>query len=270
MVCIGPPGREALMIRWCPQTWRIALAAAVAVSLEIPAQAHPSQLPPAKTSPQETDVALTPELRGDLDMARQQYLAAIEAYQEAPQNSAEIWNKMGMAYHHLFAMDSAKKDYQHALRLRPNYPEALNNLGAVYYARKEYHKAEKLYRKAIKLEPNSAAIYSNLGTDYFAEHKADKGIEAYRAAFALDPDVFRGDSLQLVSEALPASARALQDYCLARIFAQSGHIDLALDYLRKAFDEGFDDKKKLLEDQTLASLRATPAFAELMNQQKLR
>lgn len=245
--------------------------------MESPALASGPQLPPAAAQPansgqpaNSSHPVLSAELRGDLAMARQQYVAAIEAYQEDPNQSAVIFNKIGMAYHHLFAIDLARRNYERALRLRPNYPEALNNLAAVYYARKRYGKAEKYYRKAIKLDPRSAPIYSNLGTDYFAEHKGEQGIEAFRTAFALDPHVFEGNSVQLVAESLPARDRAEQDYCLARLFAQSGHKVEALDYLRRALDEGFDDKKKILADQTLASLRATPEFAQLMTEQKLR
>lgn len=212
---------------------------------------------------------LTPEVRGDLAMVRQQYVAAIEAYEHGSMSSPVIWNKIGMAYHHLFAMDEARRDYQRALRLRPDYPEALNNLGAVFYAKKEYKKAIRYYRRALHLDPRAAAVYSNLGTAYFAEHKVDEGLEAYRTAFALDPHVFEA-SVALVSESLPARERAFQDYCMATLFAQSGQIERALDYLRRALDEGFDDRKKILADQTLASLRATPQFAQLMNEQKLR
>jgi tetratricopeptide (TPR) repeat protein len=259
------------MIRCCPQAWRILFAALPAASLAIPAHAATPQIPPATVQIAETtQPPLSPELRGDLAMAHQQYVAAIQAYREVPRQSPIIFNKIGMAYHHLFAMDEARRNYQIALHMRPDYAEALNNLGAVYYARKQYRKAEKYYRKAIALEPQSAPIYSNLGTDYFAEHKLDRGIQSYRTAFALDPEVFQGSSLQLVSESLPARARAEQDYCLARLFAQSGHKNEALDYLRKALNEGFDDKKKLLQDQTLASLRSMPEFAQLMNEEKLR
>lgn len=217
-----------------------------------------------------TTLTLTPELRGDLAMARQQYLAAIEAYREAPANSAVIWNKLGIAYHHLFAVDEARRDYERALRLQPNYPEALNNLGAIYYAKHSYRRAEKLYEKAIRLNPRSASIYSNLGTDYFAERKPKRAIAAYEAAFALDSHIFTETSPSLVSEELPAHDRAEQDYCIAELFAQSGRNDDAISYLRRALNEGFDDRKKILRDETLASLRATPEFSQLMAEQKLR
>lgn len=228
-----------------------------------------AQIPPAHPQLASATV-LTPEIRGDLAMAHQQYLQAIDAYSQTPEENAVIWNKLGMAYHHLFAVDEARRDYQRALRLRPDYPEALNNMGAIYYAKKSYKKAIRYYEKAIHFDPKSAPIYSNLGTAWFARGKMKEGIEAYRTAFALDPKVFESDSALLVNESLPAHERALQDFCLARLFAASGRNDEAIEYLRKALDEGFTDRKKILEDETLASLRTTPQFAELMNEQKLR
>jgi tetratricopeptide (TPR) repeat protein len=235
-----------------------------------PAQSAPpvtvAQIPPA--APHLTADELSPEIRGDLAMAHQQYLQAIDAYSQAPDKNAILWNKLGMAYHHLFAVEEARRDYQRALQLRPDYPEALNNLGAIYYAKKNYRKAIRYYRRALQSDPKSAPIFSNLGTAWFARGKVDLGIEAYRTAFALDPRVFESDSALLVNESLPAHDRAQQDYCIAKLLAESGKNREAIEYLRKALDEGFTDRKKILEDQNLASLRATPEFAELMTEQK--
>ncbi len=225
-----------------------------------------AQIPPA--APHIAAVDLPPETRGDLAMAHQEYLQAIDAYNQVPGKSAVVWNKLGMAYHHLFAMEQARRDYERALHLRPNYPEVLNNLGAVYYAKKNYKKAIRYYRKAIAIDPRSAPIYSNLGTAWFARGKTEEGIEAYRTAFMLDPKVFETDSPLLVNEALPAHERALQDFCLARLFAASGKKEEAIEFLRKALDEGFTDRKRILDDQTLASLRTTPEFTQLMVEQQ--
>jgi Tfp pilus assembly protein PilF len=76
---------------------------------------------------------LSPEAQGDLYVARRQYIAAVEAYRHAPLMSARTWVKIGVAYHHLFAMDEALKAYQMAIRLDPHYSDALNNIGAVYH-----------------------------------------------------------------------------------------------------------------------------------------
>jgi tetratricopeptide (TPR) repeat protein len=263
--------REALMQRLFADATRILLIAALAAPAGSIALAGPAQLPPSASQPPQTAaVELTPELRGDLAMAHQQYLQAIGDYSEIPAKNAVIWNKIGMAYHHLFAIDEARRDYQRALQLRPNYPEALNNLGAIYYAKKNYKRAVKYYEKALRFEPKSAPIYSNLGTAWFARGKASRGIDAYHTAFSLDPRIFESDSALLVNESLPIHDRAIQDYCIAKLFAESGKNQLAIEYLRKALDEGFTDRRKILEDQTLASLRATPEFAQLMTEQKAR
>ena len=43
----------------------------------------------------------------------------------------------------------------------------------------------------------------------------------------------------------------------------------ALVYLRKAMDEGFKDRKRLIEDKDFAVLRTTPQFQKLLDQENL-
>ena len=97
-------------------------------------------------------------------MARKMYREAIESYEQAPQDSAVVWNKLGIAYHQMMQLDAAMKRYRRAIRLDAKYPEAINNLGTIYYAEKRYGKATGSYKHALKLAPASASIYSNLGT----------------------------------------------------------------------------------------------------------
>lgn len=212
--------------------------------------------------------ALSAEDRGDLLMARQQYLAAIDAYRQAPMN-AVVLNKIGMAYHHLFALDEARKDYQKALLIRPDYPEAINNLGAADFAQGNYREAIRLYRRAFKLMPHSAVIAANLGTAYFARSKYKNGLEAYQTAFALDPTVFDPDSPSLIQGSTTAKDRARQDYCIAELFAEAGNNERAIEYLRKALNDGFEDRNRLLQDTDFAQLRKTPEFAQLMAEEKI-
>lgn len=213
--------------------------------------------------------ALDPETQGDLLMIHQKYLAAVEAYRRAPHDSAIVWNKLGIAYQHMYALDFAKLQYEKALSLNPKYPEAINNLGTVYYGQKEYHKAEKCYRKAIRYKPQTASFYSNLGTAYFAEHKYKNGAEAYQTAFSLDPEVFIRESLERIAEMGPVEEQAKLNYTLAEIYAQAGNMKAALTYLRAALSEGFDDRKKLMADKDLASLRETPEFRVLMAEEHI-
>ena len=210
------------------------------------------------------EMNMSPEQWGDLFMIHHQYLEAIDAYRKAPRDSAVVWNKLGIAYHHMFALDQAKADYARALHLNPRYGEALNNLAAVYYAEKDYTRAEKTYRRAIKLIPTSATAYNNLGTAYFADGKFKQGAEAYSAAFAIDPAVFKGDPLQTISETSSTEERARVDFCLAELYARAGMKEQAIGYLRKALDAGFNDSKRLMQDQELANIRQTAEFEQLI------
>jgi tetratricopeptide (TPR) repeat protein len=213
--------------------------------------------------------SMSPETQGDLFMVHQKYLAAIEAYRRGPHDSAVIWNKLGIAYQHMYALDFAKRQYEKALSLDPQYAEAINNLGTVYYGEKNYRKAENYYRKAIQYKPQTASFYSNLGTAYFAEHKYKQGVKAYQQAFSLDPEVFIRESLERISELGPLEEQATLNFTLAKMYAQAGNMKAALAYLRTAISEGFDDRKKLLGDKDLASLRETQEFHLLMAEEHI-
>jgi tetratricopeptide (TPR) repeat protein len=213
--------------------------------------------------------SLSPETQGDLLMVHQRYLAAIDAYRHGPRDSAVVWNKLGIAYQHMYALDFAKLQYEKALSIDPQYAEAINNLGTVFYGQKNYHKAESCYRKAIHFKPQTASFYSNLGTAYFADHKYKQGVQAYQQAFSLDPEIFIRESLERIAELGPVEEQARLNYALAKIYAQAGNMKAALTYLRAALNEGFDDRKKLMADKELASLRETPEFHLLMAEEHL-
>ena len=55
---------------------------------------------------------MSPEAQGDLLMINGNYVAAIEAYRQSSLQSAATWNKIGIAYHHLFALEEARKNYR--------------------------------------------------------------------------------------------------------------------------------------------------------------
>ncbi|MGC9946625.1 MAG: tetratricopeptide repeat protein [Bryobacteraceae bacterium] len=220
----------------------------------------------AKPKPSEAATApLTPEDRGDVYMARKMYREAIESYQQAPQNSAVVWNKMGIAYHQMLQLDAAMKRYRRAIRLDAKYAEAVNNLGTVYFAEKRYRTATGCYKRALKLAPSSAAFYSNLGTAYFAVKKYKEAWDAYNTAIQLDPEVFEHrNTFGVTLQERTVEERARFHYYLAKIYARQGRQDLALQYIRKALEEGFTERKKFLQDPEFAAMRDLPEFKELL------
>ena len=53
-------------------------------------------------------------------------------------------------------------------------------------------------------------------------------------------------------------------YSLASLYAKSGRVDLALQYLRKSLEEGYKERKKLPEDPAFAAMRELPEFKQLI------
>jgi tetratricopeptide (TPR) repeat protein len=212
---------------------------------------------------------LTPEMRGDILMARKQYREAVDAYTEQysdqKQATATLVNKMGIAYHQMLELDLARKYYERAIKLDPKYSEAVNNLGTIFYAKKNYRKAISQYKKALKLSPHSASIYSNLGTAHFARKKYKDAAAAYETALSLDPDVFeRRSSHGVLLQERSVQERAKFHFYLAKTYAKAGAFERAMLYIRKALEEGFKERDKFKEDPEFSKLQELPEFQQLM------
>lgn len=208
---------------------------------------------------------LTAEQRGDILMARKMYREAIEAFSEGSMKDPVLRNKTGIAYHQLLQLDKAQKCYEQAIKLRPDYHEAVNNLGTIFYAKKSYRRAISQYRRAIKLAPEQASVHSNLGTAYFARNQLDVALQEFRKALELDPEVFEHhSSYGVMLQERSVADRAKFHYSMATLYANQGRNDLAIQYLRKALEEGFKERKKLTEEPAFAALRELPEFKELL------
>ncbi len=245
--------------------WPVSIRLLLAVALLFLVPGARADAPPTQNEPPAFDNPMTPEAAGDLLLAHGRYLEAIDAYSRAPYDAATL-NKIGVAWHHLSAVGQARLNYERALSLEPDFPEALNNLGATWFAQKEYSKAVHLYRRALQLSPQSAIFAANLGTAYFAEGKFSEGVEAYRNAFHLDAAVFDLDSAYIINGPITDEERAEQDYCIAELFAAMQNDDRAVDFLHKAFNAGFNDAKRLRRDPAFAELRLSPDFDSLVRE----
>ncbi len=210
------------------------------------------------------------EQRADIYMARKYYSEAADLYRKVvaldPKNSV-VQNKLGIAYHQLQDYKSAIKSYRKAIQLKPQYAQAINNLAAVEYSQKHYKAAILNYLKALKLTPGDAVIYSNLGTAYFGLERFDYATTAYRYALQIDPTVFQrsGRMGTIVQQRDEKNAAAFNFY-LAKTYADLKDTENTLQYLRKAWEEGFPEIRKALNDKIFAYLATEPAYIELLAQ----
>jgi tetratricopeptide (TPR) repeat protein len=216
----------------------------------------------------EPESSLPSEAVGDALMLHQRYQEAIEAYRHSPQDSAAVWNKMGIAHQMMYDLGEASRCYQASLSLNHDNPHVFNNLGTVYESQKRYADAEHMYRKAIQLAPGSALAYRNLGTVLLVQHNFKKGWEAYQTALSLDPQIFLERTSPKIADPGSAQDRGAMNYYMARGCMRAGMNECAIDHLHRALNEGFTDEKKIQADSEFAGLRGLPAFAQLLAAQK--
>jgi len=260
-----------------PIAWLLVLASASQADTPVPGQQQPpaqslvadtksapANPPPAAAAP-EPPKPISMQMRGDIAMARKMYREAIDYYRAIKPEAPLVWNKIGIAYHHLGDLNQAKRAYERALKLDKRYAEAINNLGTVHYAQRSYRRAVGQYNKALKLSPNSSGMWSNLGTAWFARKNYKRAAECYTKALALDPEVFehRSTAGTLLQERSVAE-RAKFHFYLSKTYANAGMNERALQYMRMALEEGFTERKRFVEDPEFANMQELPEFKELL------
>jgi tetratricopeptide (TPR) repeat protein len=218
--------------------------------------------PPASASAAEL------ERTGDELRTQKVFLDAIDYYQAADQkggNRAVLHNKAGICFLMLARSRDARKEFERAIKLDAQYPEALNNLGAAYFQERNWGKSIKFYKKAIALRDDDASFHSNIGSAYFAKKDYVKASLEYMRALQLDPDIFEHRSSNGISaQMISPEQRARFDYVLARMYATQKNFDRALIYLRKAIEDGYSKISDVYTDQEFAVLRKDARFTQLM------
>src|SRR6516225_3960397 len=97
----------------------VSVALVVLISAPVLAQSNFLDNPAKPPAPVER--ALTPEEKGDILMARKMYREAVEVYREGPADSPILHNKVGIAFHQMIELNVAKKEYEKAVKLNPQY-----------------------------------------------------------------------------------------------------------------------------------------------------
>jgi len=226
------------------------------------------QSSPAVTTELPEDVPSLDQ-RGDLYMVRKYYAEAVRVYGRLTQmepSNALFHNKLGIAYHQMQDLNSARNAYRRAIQINPQYAQAINNLASVEYAQKKFRNAILTYLRALKLTPGDAVIYSNLGTAYFAREEFEYATQSFRYALSLDPEVFRrsgrvGTIVQQRDEGNPA----VFNFYMAKTYASTGNVEETLQYLIKAWEAGYPDlRKTILEEEEFRFLAVDPRFEQLL------
>jgi len=198
-------------------------------------------------------------------VARGQFSTAAEEYRKALKvqpNDATVHNTLGICYQRLNNDAMARREYDRALELRPGYAAVWNNIGTLEQSRKRFKPAVRAYKKAIELKPALATAWKNLGNAYLALGQVQETFEAYQEAFRLDPTILEAQD----ASSVPAAGvdLATHNFVIAKLLAQGGHKDAALDFLRRAREAGFRDFARLQSDEAFRSLWQDSRFRDLV------
>lgn len=115
-------------------------------------------------------------------------------------------------------VEKAIHEYQHAIRLKPNFLEAYCNVGNAFKGVGEFKKAVHAYEKAIQLSPDSFGLYLNLASVLHELREIPKALAACEQGLALNPTEANGY------------------FCLSNLQFELGELDKSLSSCNKALE----------------------------------
>jgi type IV pilus assembly protein PilF len=133
------------------------------------------------------NLGLQAQQNGRVPEALSEFQRAVELDPDYP----EAHNLLGILLHVSYKRHAeAIKHYEKALEVRPGFSEAKTNLANVYLDQGQYDEAIKLYEQALNdmLYPTPFIAQGNLGMAYYKKGDTTKALENLQAAVTLSPN----------------------------------------------------------------------------------
>jgi serine/threonine-protein kinase len=181
---------------------------------------------------------------------------------------------------YLEALNTIKK----AQELDPVSLGINTDLGVLFYFNRQYDEAIAQYNKTLELDPGFIRAYVTLGSAYGKKGMYEKAIEMIQKAMDLSGDRAKiaalgrayaiagrkTEALKIINELIKLSCkRYISPYCLSLIYSSMDDIDLAIEWLQRAYDEHVSELIYLKVDPYLDNLRSDPRFKELLKKMRL-
>ncbi len=112
-----------------------------------------------------------------------------DAEAKAPDKPRTHFN-LGQAYQQAGRLPEAIREYEHALRLKPDIHAAYSNVAAIYLDQNQFERAEEILLKVTSLAPDFTEGFINLGVLYIRIQQPDKALPQLNRALAITPEAF--------------------------------------------------------------------------------
>jgi protein O-mannosyl-transferase len=120
---------------------------------------------------------------GNFAAAVREYQAALRLKPNLPSAHANLAN----ALFQLGDLDEARAHCEIALRLNPALAEAHANLGNVHFRKNQFAEALREYERAVRLKPDDADLHNNLGTAFAQLGRLSEAAAQYTTSLRLRP-----------------------------------------------------------------------------------
>lgn len=113
----------------------------------------------------------------------------IEKHKDDPRLKEALSHyKLGLIYERGLKIKDARKEYEKALAIFPDFASVLVRRGMIYDFSKKIKRALKDFLKAGEADPQFPLAFFDQGLCYKRLKKRDEALESYKKCVALDPD----------------------------------------------------------------------------------
>jgi TolB-like protein/tetratricopeptide (TPR) repeat protein len=182
-------------------------------------------------------------------------------------------------------MDEATIEAERSVEMDPLSVTANMLLGVMCLRAKHVVLAREQFRKAVELDTGLVQTRCKLGQTYVIEGQHDKGLAEMERALELSGNQTliladlgwayavsgrRAKALEVL-EALKAKTKDgyVGPHCFARVYSGLSEIDLAFEWLDRAFEEHDVALFTILTDETLEGIRSDPRYPQLLKKMGL-
>jgi len=128
--------------------------------------------------------------------------AAIKSLRDATKkdkSDSEAWHYLGLALVKKEKFKDARKAFERAIALRPNFPAALTGLAYIHLRLNETYDSGRVAEKALALEPGNVEAHYILGVTHLRHNSNSQALEEAEAALKVNPSFAPALYLKVVS-----------------------------------------------------------------------